>query len=312
MTINPVADMLITAGEFFVIITLELVLLFIAVSFLVGILHAYVPEEKIKKTLSGKRNVSSTFLGGIFGALTPFCSCSTIPILVGLLNAGVPFTASMAFLLASPLLNPVIIFLLLALIGPAMTILYTAVTFAAILVIATLLGRLGYEQYVKEVTVEGMKAEPACECTSESFSGRHKPRLKQAYDFAISLFRQVFFYLILGAGIGAFIYGFIPADLITAVAGPENPFAILVAAVIGIPMYIRAETIIPISAVLLSKGMGTGAVVALIIGGAGASIPEITLLASIFKKRLVAAFVISVLGVAISAGIIFQALAGIV
>ena len=301
-----ITEALISAGSFFVIIAGELVILFIGVSFLVGLLHAYVPEEKIKKTLSGKRNVSSTFLGGIFGALTPFCSCSTIPILVGLLNAKVPFTASMAFLLASPLLNPVIIFLFLALIGPVMTILYAAVTFAAIIVIASILGSLGYERYVKEVTIEGMKAQPVCDCNGESFYGRHKPRLKQAYDFSISLFRQVFFYLILGAGIGAFIYGFIPADLITAVAGPDNPFAILAAAVIGIPMYIRAETIIPISAVLLSKGMGIGAVVALIIGGAGASIPEITLLASIFKKRLVAAFVISVLGVAISAGIIFS------
>lgn len=302
---------LISAGSFFVFIAVELGILFIGVSFLVGLLHAYVPEEKIKKTLSGKRKAGSTFFGGVFGALTPFCSCSTIPILAGLLNAGVPFTASMAFLLASPVLNPVIIFLLLALIGPAMTILYAVVTFAAILVIATLLGRLGYERYVKEVTVERMSAQPACECSCSSFSGRHKPRLKQAYDFAISLFRQVFIYLLLGAGIGAFIYGFIPADLITAIAGPDNPFAIFVAAIIGIPMYIRAETVIPISAVLLSKGMGIGTVVALIIGGAGASIPEITLLASIFKKQLVAAFVCSVMGVAISAGIIFQVLAGI-
>jgi hypothetical protein len=113
-------------------------------------------------------------------------------------------------------------------------------------------------------------------------------------------------YLILGAAIGAFIYGFVPEDLIVSVAGPQNPLAIPLAAFIGIPMYIRAETIIPISAVLLGKGMGIGAVMALIIGGAGASIPEVTLLASIFEKRLVAAFVVTVIGVAILAGLIFQ------
>jgi uncharacterized membrane protein YraQ (UPF0718 family) len=115
-------------------------------------------------------------------------------------------------------------------------------------------------------------------------------------------------YLILGAAIGAFIYGFIPEELIVAAAGPDNPLAIPVAAVIGVPMYIRAETIIPISAVLLEKGMGIGAVMALIIGGAGASIPEVTLLASIFEKRLVAAFVVTVLGVAVLAGVLFQVL----
>lgn len=125
----------------------------------------------------------------------------------------------------------------------------------------------------------------------------------------VSLFRQVVPYLILGAGIGAFIYGFVPEDLIIAVAGPDNPLAIPVAAIIGVPMYIRAETIIPISAVLVEKGMGIGAVMALIIGGAGASIPEVTLIASIFEKRLVAAFVITVLGVAILAGVLFQFLA---
>lgn len=115
-------------------------------------------------------------------------------------------------------------------------------------------------------------------------------------------------YLLLGAAIGAFIYGFVPEDLIVSVAGPGNPLAIPVAAVIGVPMYIRAETIIPISAVLLAKGMGIGAIMALIIGGAGASIPEVTLLASIFQRRLVAAFVATVMGVAIVTGILMQIL----
>jgi len=119
---------------------------------------------------------------------------------------------------------------------------------------------------------------------------------------------QFFPYLLLGAGIGAFIYGFVPGDLIVSLAGPENPLAIPVAAVIGVPMYIRAETLIPVSAVLLEKGMGIGAVMALIIGGAGASIPEVTLLSAIFEWRLVAAFVATILTVAVLAGVLFQVL----
>jgi uncharacterized membrane protein YraQ (UPF0718 family) len=283
----------------------ELVVLFVGISFLVGLLHAYIPEERIRQTLAGRGEGTSTVLGGVFGALTPFCSCSTIPILVGLLNAGIPFAACMAFLLTSPLLNPVILSLLAALIGPVPTAMYAVITFCAALVLATLLGRFGFARYVKEVTVEGMAAAPACACEGGTFAERHGPRFSAALHFAVSLFRQVFPYLILGAAIGAFIYGFIPADLIVSVAGPDNPLAIPAAALIGIPMYIRAETIIPISAVLLQKGMGAGAVMALIIGGAGASIPEITLLSAIFERRLVAAFVVTVLGIAVLAGFAF-------
>ncbi|EJG08138.1 Protein of unknown function DUF318, transmembrane [Methanofollis liminatans DSM 4140] len=283
----------------------ELVVLFVGVSFLVGLLQAYIPEERIRRTLAGRGEGASTVLGGFFGALTPFCSCSTIPILVGLLNAGIPFAACMAFLLASPLLNPVILSLLAALIGPVPTAMYAIITFCAALVLATLLGRLGFARYVKEVTVEGMASAPACGCEGGTFAERHGPRFSAALHFAVSLFRQVFPYLVLGAAIGAFIYGFVPADLIISVAGPDNPLAIPAAALIGIPMYIRAETIIPISAVLLQKGMGAGAVMALIIGGAGASIPEITLLSAIFERRLVAAFVVTVLGIAVLAGFAF-------
>jgi len=293
---------LITAGEFFVVIAGELILLFVGITFLVGLLHAYVPEERIRSVLTGKRPGVGNVIGAGFGALTPFCSCSTIPILLGLLDAGVPFGVCMSFLLASPLLNPVILSLLVALVGVVPTAVYAAITFAAAVVVGALLGKLGYGRYVKDVMVEGRPE--SCDCNAG-----HGTRIRGAFSFAVSLFRQVLPYLLLGAGIGAFIYGFVPENLIVAVAGPDNPLAIPLAAVIGVPMYIRAETIIPISAVLLSKGMGIGAVMALIIGGAGASIPEVTLLAAIFERRLLAAFVVIILGVAILAGVAFQVLA---
>jgi uncharacterized membrane protein YraQ (UPF0718 family) len=298
---------LFTAGQFFVIITVELVILFIGISFLVGLIREYVPEEKIRIVLTSKHRGVGNIFGAFFGALTPFCSCSTIPILVGLLDVGVPFGIAYSFLIASPLLNPVIFFLLLALFGVVPTLIYTVITFTIAVISGILLERAGYGRYVNAVTLE-----KGCCCDGEdSGNSVHKTRVSRALTFAFTLFRQVIPYLILGAAIGAFIYGFIPEELIVAVAGPDNPLAIPVAAVIGVPMYIRAETIIPISAVLLEKGMGIGAVMALIIGGAGASIPEVALLASIFEKRLVAAFVVTVLGVAILAGILFQVLANV-
>ena len=292
-----------TAGQFFVVIAGELILLFVGITFLVGLLQAYIPEERIRSVLAGRRQGVGNVIGAGFGALTPFCSCSTIPILLGLLEVGIPFGVCMSFLLASPLLNPIILSLLVALIGVVPTAVYAAVTFTAAVGIGWLLGRLGYGRYVKDVMIEG-RQEP-CDC---AVAVSHGTRIRRAFSFAVSLFRQVLPYLLLGAGIGAFIYGFVPGDLIVSLAGPNNPLAIPVAAVIGVPMYIRAETIIPISAVLLEKGMGIGAVMALIIGGAGASIPEVTLLAAIFERRLVAAFVATILTVAVLAGVVFQVL----
>lgn len=284
-------------------ITAELVLLFIGISFLVGLLHEYVPEEKMRTVLAGHGRGTGHFIGAGFGALTPFCSCSTIPILVGLLDAGIPFGVCMSFLIASPLLNPVILSLLVALVGVVPTAVYAAITFLAAAGLGAFLGRRGYGRYVKDVMVE---KDGDCAWTAESGNG---PHFRRALTFSISLFRHVLPYLLLGAGIGAFIYGFVPEDLIVTLAGPENPLAIPVAAVIGVPMYIRAETIIPISAVLLDKGMGIGAVMALIIGGAGASIPELSLLAAVFERKLVAIFAGVVLGVAVLTGAAFSLLA---
>jgi len=192
--------------------------------------------------------------------------------------------------------------------GLKVTLIYVVLTFPAAVITGMMLEKLGFAKYVKPVALVGLKdADADINLPSEaSFWERTLPRIKRAGAFAFLLFRQIFLYLLIGAGIGAFIYGFVPKELIARLAGPNNPFAIPVAAVIGVPMYIRAETIIPISAVLLQKGMSIGAVMALIIGGAGASIPEITLLAAIFKKRLVVTFVVTVLAVAVLAGYLFN------
>jgi uncharacterized protein len=190
------------------------------------------------------------------------------------------------------------------LLGWKITALYIMFTFTAAVLAGLLLERLGFGNSVKSVTVEGgnvggLATDPM---PGASFWEIHGPRIRRAFSFAWALFKHIFVYLMIGAAVGAAIYGFVPQEIIVKVAGPDNPLAIPVAAFIGIPMYIRAETIIPISAVLMGKGMGVGAVVALIIGGAGMSIPEISLLAAIFKKRFVAVFIGVILVVAMLAG----------
>ncbi|MGC9515305.1 permease [Methanocrinis sp.] len=282
------------AVDFFVEIAVELVLLFIGVTFLVGLIQEYVPDETVKKMLGGRNRLLGGVLGAGFGSLTPFCSCSTIPLLLGMLNAGVPFAAAMAFLLSSPLLNPVIISLFILLLGWKVTALYFVATFTAAVVIGLILDRLGFAGQVKPmVAIRGRDDDGETDA---------KSRVQRSASFAFTLFRQLLPYLLLGAGIGAFIHGFVPQELISRIAGPGNPLAVPAAAIVGVPIYIRAETILPIGLALTQKGMSVGAVLALVIGGAGASIPELTLLSAIFEKRLLAAFLLTIFGIAVAVG----------
>lgn len=295
-------DNLTVAAKFFIEIAVELTVLFIGITFLVGLIQEYVPDETIKKALGGRNKVVGSVLGAGFGAITPFCSCSTIPLLLGMLKAGVPFAAAMAFLFSSPLLNPVIISLFIILMGWKITALYFVVVFVSTIAIGLLLDGLGLSSQIKPVAVVRNR----CDCEQETNA---KSRIQRSSAFAFSLFRQLMPYLLLGAGIGAFIHGFVPTDIISHLAGPDNPLAVPVAAIIGVPIYIRAETMIPIGLALIEKGMSVGAVLALIIGGAGASIPELTLLSSIFKKKLLTAFVLTVFSIAVIAGYLANMLA---
>jgi len=302
-----------TAGIYFLQITLELIALFIGIAFLVGMIQEYVPQDKIQLSLTRAPKVVGNIIGAGFGALTPFCSCSTIPILVGLLETGVPFGICISFLVASPLLNPVIVGLLLALLHWKITILYIIFNFIAAVLVGLILEQVGFARSVKSVTVIGGHNDYPIPVPSESagFWANHGPRIMRALGFAWTLFRQIVPYLIIGAAIGAIIYGFIPQDLVVTVAGPGNPLAVPIAAIVGVPLYIRAETIIPIGAILMEKGMGAGAVVALIIGGAGMSIPEISLLSAIFKKDLVAVFIATIFMAATLAGFLTNFLTAI-
>ena len=288
-------DNFVVAADFFIEIAVELTVLFIGITFLVGLIQEYVPDETIKKAMGGRNKIVGSILGAGFGALTPFCSCSTIPLLLGMLRAGVPFAAAMAFLFSSPLLNPVIISLFIILMGWKVAALYFAVTFTATIIIGLLLDGLGFASQIKPVAA----VRNCCDCQQGTDA---RSRIQRSAGFAFSLFRQLMPYLLLGAAIGAFIHGFVPTEIISRLAGPNNPLAIPVAAIIGIPIYIRAETMIPIGLALIEKGMSVGAVLALIIGGAGASIPELTLLSAIFRKRLLAAFVVTVFTIAVTAG----------
>ena len=300
---------LISAGQTFLMLFGELFALFIGISFLVALLQVYVSKERIKRLLTRPHKVTNALLGAALGAVTPFCSCSTIPVLVDLFRSGAPFSGAISFLLTSPVLNPAILALLLVFFGPVPTAVYAVLAFAFAVVAGLVLDALGFSRYVKNVSIQGGAQDGA---TWETLEGTFWQKQRQAVLIslkeAVGLFRGVVGWLLLGAGIGAFIYGFVPQELLAGFAGANDLWAIPLAAVVGIPMYIRAETMIPIAGILMGKGVSAGVVIALILGGAGASIPEVSLLNSIFKKPIVATFVLCVFNVATATGFAFTIL----
>ena len=298
---------LIDTLRYFVLITIELIALFVFISALVEIILMYVPEEKIRRRLSGA-GVFGNIVAAGFGALTPFCACSTIPMTVGFLNAGVPFGSTMSFLVASPLLNPIILGMLGAMVGIKAMVAYFVIAFLCSILFGFLLEKIGAQKYVKNVRLKPV----SCCAGSHEVVDKHSlpfpSKLKVAFAGAWDSLRPIMGYLLVGVALGAGIYGYMPQDFVMKIAGPDNPFAIPVAAVLGIPLYIRAETAIPIGLALMGKGMSIGAVISLIIGGAGMAIPEMTMLASIFKKQLVAMIVLVIFLTAVVSGYLFNIL----
>lgn len=325
--------------HFFVFAMIELTILFIGISFLVGVINEYLPQEKVKKLLSGRKG-RGYFIGAILGGLTPFCSCSTIPMMVGLLKAGAGFGPTMSFLFASPLVNPVLVGLFLTLFGPKITLLYSGLALSLAILSGYVLEKGNFSRFVKTEKMNGNNGQ--CGCTTDSptqhtvqsldsiiqpvamtaavsdtqtaccspLGLNTKPiplnRWQRIFSEAVKQFKTFLPYIVLGVAIGSIIHGFLPADVVGDIAGKDNPFAIPVSAIFGIPLYIRASTMLPIAASLIAKGMSLGAVIALIIGGAGASLPEVTMLKGLFRWPLLIAFLSSVFFMAVTAGLIMN------
>ncbi|NLD05432.1 MAG: permease [Synergistaceae bacterium] len=289
--------------KYFVFITAELTVLFLGISTMVALILMYVPQEKIKRYMSGK-GIFGNFVGALIGSLTPFCACSTIPLTLGFLEIGIPFGAVMSFVISSPLMNPIILTMMVVLMGTKAALVYLFVTFICAVIFGVILEKVGGGKLVKHVRIKyGGNAE------KEEIPNSFRDKLILSFQKALGDFRGVLVYLLIGVGIGAAIYGYLPGDFVLKFAGPDNPLAIPVAAAIGVPLYIRAETAIPIGLALMQKGMSVGAVIALIIGGAGMAIPEMSMLAGIFKKKLVAAIVAIIFLTAVTGGYIFNAIA---
>ena len=299
-TIEKVKDTL----EMFTFLAIELTALFLLISYFVGALQVFIPPKKIENILSSKHG-KGYFIAAFLGSITPFCSCSTIPFLKGLLRAKAGFGPMMVFLFASPLLNPIVIALFIATFGIKIAALYFSIAMGVSVAAGYTLEMFGFEKYIKP-----FETEQSC-CSTQGSCGTTQPvisKWRKIWNITWADFKSALPYLFIGVALGSIIHGFVPTDFITKYASAENPAAIPFAAVVGIPLYLRAVTLIPLSAALVTKGMGLGAVMAFMIGSAGASLPEVILLKSMFKIQMIIAFLAVVLGMAIFSGYLFSAL----
>ncbi|MDW7692646.1 permease [Flammeovirgaceae bacterium SG7u.111] len=325
---------MILALDEFIHVGVALVLIIAVVSILTGLIRAYIPQEKLQKKLS-KTGKYGGLMGTLLGIPTPFCSASMVPVSMGMVEMGAPFSMVFSFLLSAPLANFVVVGFIFGVFGWKVALVYFLVVFIGAILMGTIVGKTSLRNHVKRINLNSGQPTPTCSsqqstnCGTEttlsqlgsvstvesgcsglsspscSQSNESNPKLKEAFKFGWALFKRIFPYVLVGALISAVSAIFVPDTWVQEHLGNDSPLAIPIAATIGIPLYLRIEMAIPILKALIVKGMSMGAAMALIIGGTGASLPEIAIISSMLKPKAIAAFIISVLIIAVAGGFIF-------
>lgn len=301
---------LVDAWNYFVHLAIILIPLFIAASYLVGLAQEYLPANRVEKIFHRYDEGVGNVVAAGLGAVTPFCSCSTVPLLAGLLQAKAPLGLSFSFLLASPLVNWIAIFLLYGLFGPGVTALYVVFTLGAAIIGGILIGRVGLDSYVKDIQLTTQGAAmgdggTSC-CAGVSAPRSHRDRFTAAGHGAWDFFVDMFPYLFLGMAVGALIYGVVPTHWIQSILGPSNPLAVPMAAIAGAPIYISLEAMLPIAAALADEGVPIGTVLAFVVGSSGVSIPNLIMLNKLFDRTLLVVYASSVVATGITVGVLFN------
>ncbi|GKY42391.1 hypothetical protein THJ076_03180 [Campylobacter jejuni] len=304
-----------TFKEFLYLFT-ELSVLFIAISFLVSIINQKY-EGIFKKQLAGDK-ISSYFKAIFLGALTPFCSCSTIPLLRAFLEAKVKLSVALAYLFTSPLINPIIFSMLFITFGLKLSLTYVVFLVFLIFIVSFVFSKFKEESFLKHIPKNTksniftqtthnpsnfiFKQKSCCANTQD------KPKnitinYKELFKESLKNYKKLLPYIVVAVFIGAFIHGFIPQEILQKYLNGNEILSIVLAAFLGIFLYLRVETIIPIGLALLQMGISQGVIMSFLIAGAGCSLPELILLKQMFKIKFLFLFVMIILGVTISFGI---------
>jgi uncharacterized membrane protein YraQ (UPF0718 family) len=293
------------AVAFFFLDVPKVLLLLLGIMTAVSFLRSYFPPERMRAALAGRGTVPATVGAAAFGIVTPFCSCSAVPLFIGFVEAGIPMGVTFAFLISSPMVNEVALVLLWGLFGPGVALLYMGAGLSVAIVGGLVLGRLGVERWV-EPWVLAVRAGGGA--TSLDRRLTVEQRIRDAWTSTKDLVRKVLLYVIVGIGIGAFIHGFVPTELVAQIGGRENPFAVPIVVAIAIPLYSNAAGTIPIVEALLGKGLPLGTTLAFMMAIVAISLPEFVILRRVMKLRLIAVFASVVVAGILTVGYLFNAL----
>ena len=293
------------AAHFFLYDVTKILLLLAGMIFAIGMLRTTLRPERVRAFLEDKPLAVALLLAALLGAVTPFCSCSSIPLFIGFVGAGIPLAVTLTFLIASPLVNEVAVVLLADTFGLANTITYVAAGLTAAVTIGAVLSRFRLDRWVEPFVFQT--------AVGRLQSAGTRPTLRDRVDAAkeetADIFGRVWKWVLLGVGVGAVIHGWVPTEFFAQYAGPGNPFAVIVATLAGIPLYANAAGVIPIAEALWTKGMALGTVMSFMMATVALSLPEAILLKQVLKPRLLAIFFGSVAAAIVFIGLTFNAFA---
>lgn len=287
--------------HFFIYDTIKIFILLSLLIFVISYIQSYFPPERTKKILGRIRGIKGNILGALLGTITPFCSCSSIPIFIGFTSAGLPLGVTFSFLISSPLVDLASLLLLMSFFGAKIAIAYVVVGLILAVIGGTLIDKLGLEKYVEGYVreIENVDAEVP-EMTRNERISYSKEQVKD-------IIQRVWLYVLIGVGIGATIHNWVPQSIIENVVGGNNPFAVLLATVVGIPMYADIFGTLPIAEALFAKGVGVGTVLSFMMAVTALSLPSMIMLSKVVKPKLLAIFVSIVSAGIIIIGYVFNA-----
>lgn len=296
-----------SAVNFFVYDSIKILLLLFLISALMGIVNAYFPVERLRNYLSSHRLYGLQYLlASLFGAITPFCSCSSIPLFIGFVKGGIPLGVTLSFLITSPLVNEVAVAMFLGSFGIKATLVYVISGILLGCVGGFVLGRMHLEPYlsdwVKQVQLQSEKQTAEWEQERTSFMQRLPIVIRDSWRIV----RGVLLYIFIGIGIGAFMHGFVPEGFFGQYMSRDNWYAVPLSVMLAVPMYANAAGIVPVIEVFVAKGIPLGTAIAFMMAVVGLSLPEATLLKKVMTWRLIAVFFITVMLFIILSGYLFN------
>jgi hypothetical protein len=291
------------AVNFFIYDSIKIFLLLSVIIFVVSIIRSYLPPEKTKKWLSNRFEIIGNIFAALIGIVTPFCSCSAVPLFIGLVESGVPLGVTFSYLISAPMVNEVAAVMLLGLFGPGAALLYISSGVVIAVIVGYILGRMKLEHLVEDY-VWKIKVNSQIVDIKKTFSDR----LKEAYEYTLDLVKKVFPYVLIGVAAGALVHGYAPENFLAKIAGKSNILAVPLAVLIGVPLYSNAAGTIPIVKSLIEKGLPIGTSLAFMMSVTALSFPEMIILRKVLKPKLLVIYiVILTLGI-IFTGYLFNAI----